>query len=289
MHSSKSNSKIDLDKAFTHLCETIAALRHPATGCPWDLEQTHATLRKYMIEEAYEAAEVMEPLNQELLCEELGDVLLQVVLNSQLASEKNDFSIADVIAGIDAKMRRRHPHVFGDEAQKQQPSTKAVIKKWDDIKKAEKEKKGDAQVEKVDGVFSTIKPGTITPALQTSVAIGKLAKKIKFDWPDVNSVMQQFKSEIAELEYELTSRESGAKDRAYKELGDVFFSLGQLCRHMEIDPEICALDGNRKFLHRFKNLEEIAKSEGINVTETDVVTLERLWEAAKAREKALKF
>lgn len=265
---------------FKGLCETIAALRHPVTGCPWDLEQTHATLRKYMIEEAYEAAEVMDPPQPLKLVDELGDVLLQVVLNAQLGSDQGDFSIIDVVQGLDAKMRRRHPHVFGSDDERLQRGRESIRTKWEDVKKAEKQ---GENARKTLGLFSSLKPGTVTPALQMSVAIGKIAKKIHFDWPNVDGVLDQFKSEVQELEAEITSGDD--KNKIYEELGDVFFSLGQLCRHLEIDPEICAMDGNRKFLNRFNALEEIAKSEGIDAGQSNVETLERLWEVAKSQEK----
>ena len=270
----------DIGVLFGQLCETIAALRHPVTGCPWDLEQTHATLRKYMIEEAYEAAEVMEPMQAAQLQDELGDVLLQVVLNAQLAVDQGDFSIADVVQGLDAKMRRRHPHVFGDESERQQRGKDSIRTKWDDVKKSEKKTRA---TEKGSGVFEALKAGTVTPSLQMAVAIGKTAKKINFDWPDVSSVFVQFKSEVEELNEEIVKNND--KKRISEELSDVFFSLGQLCRHLEIDPEICAMDGNRKFLNRFKALETIAKAEQIDVTASSAEDLERLWLKAKSQEK----
>lgn len=274
----------DVGMLFTKLRETIAALRHPVTGCPWDLEQTHKTLRKYMIEEAYEAAEVMEPTRPELLKDELGDVLLQVLLNAQLAAEQGDFSIVDVVQGLDSKMKRRHPHVFGDAIERQQRSKDAIRIKWDDVKKLEKSAEQEQDIGRQDGTFDQFKPGTVTPALQMSVAIGKKAEKINFDWPDVPAVFTQFRSEVDELNEEITLNSD--KNRIYEELGDVFFSLGQLCRHLDIDPEICAMDGNRKFLKRFTTLETIAKSEQIDVTKSSAEVLERLWLKAKEHEKS---
>lgn len=273
--------KTDVGILFKELCKTIAALRHPETGCPWDLEQTHATLRKYMIEEAYEAAEVMEPVNPELLKDELGDVLLQVVLNAQLATDQGDFSIAEVVQGLDAKMRRRHPHVFGDASERQQRGKDSIRAKWDDVKKSEKNAKEGSK--NGSGVFDALKPGTITPSLQMAVAIGKTAKKINFDWPDVAAVFAQFKSEVDELNEELVKNTD--KTRIAEELSDVFFSLGQLCRHLEIDPEVCAMDGNRKFLKRFKALENIAILEHVDVTKSSTEELEHLWLKAKIQEK----
>ena len=271
----------DSNDAFGKLCKTIAALRHPVTGCPWDLEQTHSTLRKYMIEEAYEAAEVMNPENPLKLCEELGDVLLQVVLNAQLARDAGTFTIKEVIDGIEAKMRRRHPHVFGEDVNPNPKKSleKAQIRaKWDDIKA----KENASSQPSAGGVFSHLKPGSVTPASLMATAIGKVAKKISFDWEGPLEVFRQFESEVNELKHEITTNKSEAK--IYEEMGDVLFSLNQLCRHLDIDPEVCAMDGNKKFLRRFQLLENIAKSEGVDVATAGTAKLEDLWVKAKASE-----
>lgn len=268
--------------AFEEFCKTIAALRHPVTGCPWDLEQTHGSLRRYMIEEAYEAAEVMEPTDYPKLCEELGDVLLQVVLNAQLAKDSKKFEIKDVIESINQKMLRRHPHVFGDvtgDGSKHSRETSAIRAKWEEVKASEvKNKKSNSET----GVFDNLKPGSLTPAAQLAVAIGKTAKKIAFDWSDSQAVFRQFESEVQELKYEIDSGRD--KNKIYEELGDVMFSLSQVCRHLEIDPEICAMDGNKKFLTRFRNLETIARSQNIDVKTAGTAILEKLWTEAKALE-----
>ena len=272
----------DSKTAFGKLCGTIAALRHPVTGCPWDLEQTHSTLRKYMIEEAYEAAEVMDPENPSKLRDELGDVLLQVVLNSQLAKDAGTFTIKDVIEGLNAKMRRRHPHVFGEDGNPDATKNreKAQIRaKWEDVKAKEN---GTAKQPSA-GVFSHLKPGSVTPAGLMAVAIGKVAKKISFDWGSSLEVFAQFESEVIELKHEVKTSKS--KTKIYEEMGDVFFSLGQLCRHLDIDPEVCAMDGNKKFLRRFELLEDIAKSEGVDIHAAGTARLEDLWLKAKAREQ----
>jgi MazG family protein len=273
----------DTQQAFGALCETIAALRHPVTGCPWDLEQTHSSLRKYMIEEAYEAAEVMDPTTPEKLKEELGDVLLQVVLNAQLARDAGTFAIKDVIEGLDAKMRRRHPHVFGDQSTKESRDKHQIRAKWEDIKASEKRlTEGAEPSQEIKGVFSDLKPSAVTPASQLAMAIGSLARKIHFDWPDPSAVFAQFESEVAELRDEIQS--GGSHDRISSEMSDVFFSLFQLCRHLGVDPEISAMDGNRKFLTRFRTLEIIAAEEGYDVKSAGTQKLEELWQKAKTRE-----
>lgn len=271
----------DTAESFKDFCKTIAALRHPVTGCPWDLEQTHASLRRYMIEEAYEAAEVMDPVDPKKLCEELGDVLLQVVLNSQLAKDEGTFTVDDVITGINQKMRRRHPHVFGDkdtDTSQHSRETSAIRAKWEEIKASEAKAK-DSKPSGRPGIFDHLKPGSTSPASQLAVAIGKTAKKIAFDWETSKAVFDQFQSEVKELKDEIDSGRDKAK--IYEEMGDVMFSLSQLCRHLDIDPEICAMDGNKKFLKRFQNLEQIAKAESIDVTTAGTAKLEELWLKAK--------
>ena len=269
--------------SFLKLCQTIAALRHPVTGCPWDLEQTHESLRRYMIEEAYEAAEVMSPADPAKLVDELGDVLLQVMLNAQLASDVGSFQIKDVIDGLDAKMRRRHPHVFGDPAEQADRARDSIRAKWEKIKAAENGSKKEANQ---DGVFTAIKPGSVTPASKQALEIGKLARKIQFDWPSTEAVFAQVKSELNEVECEVLASDPGKEARIYEEIGDLYFSVAQLCRHLGIDPEICANDGNKKFLKRFARLEVLAKNQGIDVRNADTLTLEKLWIAAKKQEKA---
>ena len=267
--------------AFSQLCQTIAALRHPTTGCPWDLEQTHATLRRYMLEEAYEAAEVMDPEDPAKLKDELGDVLLQVLLNSQLAADAGTFNVQDVIEGLDSKMRRRHPHVFGIDGNPKDLHSRdrsKIKEMWQSIKATENPIEKSQQ-----GVLSHLKPGVITPALHLTVAIGRLARKIAFDWNTPAEVFDQLQSEVTELQHEISTNTSKAK--IYEELSDVFFSMGQLCRHLDIDPELCAMDGNRKFMTRFQSLEALAESEGVDVTTVGTATLEALWKKAKSLEK----
>lgn len=268
----------DAAVAFAEFCETIARLRHPVDGCPWDLQQNHHTLRRYMIEEAYEAARVMagadkDPKDSRELCEELGDVLLQVVLNAQVAADRNGFKISDVIKSIDAKMRRRHPHVFGSDEQRQQRGMESIKSNWEVIKSDEKKNKnvhGD-----VEGIFSGIKgyPSTIE-----AFEIGKKAAKIKFDWNSPSEVLAKLLSEVEELKEEW---EKGDRQALLAELGDIYFSLAQFARHMGVDPEVTALDGNRKFLDRFSKVESLARERGIKIPEADQATLEQLWEQAK--------
>lgn len=274
----------DIKQAFGELCETIAALRDPQTGCPWDLEQTHASLRKYMLEEAYEATDVMEPVDYKKLQEELGDVLLQVVLNAQLARDAAQFSILEVTKGLDSKMRRRHPHVFGQAGNPGSKTSreKSDIKaKWDEVKALEKSQGfGDRST----GVFDQLKSGKLNPASRLAVEIGKLAKRISFDWKDPLEVFSQLESEVQELKEELEKKAN--KEKIAAEMGDLIFCVSQLCRHLDLDPEVCAVDGNRKFLRRFDSLEQLARQKQIDVQTAGTELLESLWKEAKALEKS---
>lgn len=256
-------------KRFADFVETIARLRHPKTGCPWDLKQTHESLRRYMLEEAYEASEAMGSGDERHMAEELGDVLLQVVLNAQLGDDHGRWSIEDVIEGIDSKMKRRHPHVF-DADNVKAGSAEEVLQQWSAIKAKEK---GAAK-----RLFDEEK--SVFPSLQQAYRIGEKAEKIAFDWDNVADVFAQLESEMAELKAEMVKRpREPAALRA--ELGDVFFTLAQLCRHLGLDPETVAQDGNRKFLKRFAQVEDLAQARGLDLVKASTAEKERLWQEAK--------
>lgn len=264
--------------AFAEFVKTVAALRHPEHGCPWDLKQTHQSLRKYMIEEAYEAAEAMLSGDHSHLLEELGDVLLQVVLHAELATNNGRGSIKEIIDGINDKMLRRHPHVFDDEYKNSlggSPDEALIKKKWQEIKAAEKPE----QMQYKSHFDEKKLPGF--PASLQAEAIGKLAKTIGFDWSEPSQVIEQVRSELDELESEL---EQIQPDRSAieAEMADVFFSAYQLSRHLGLDPEACAQLGNVKFRHRFAKVEALAADRSINISsETPTAVLEALWQEAK--------
>lgn len=264
--------------AFSAFVATIAALRHPEYGCPWDLEQTHLSLRRYMLEEAYEAFAAMSGDNDAELCEELGDVLLQVVLNAQLAQDRGAFAIKDVIASIDAKMRRRHPHVFGAKGGGHpSPTSKDQVRSnWEQIKAQEKAKRP-----KNDGLFAEVE--SIHPATRQALAIGKLASKIGFDWSSPLQVLAQVRSELDELEAEL-KHQVPSTPRVAEELSDVYFSMAQLARHLKLDVETVSLDGNNKFLRRFREMEALAAASRQDISRLDQAALEELWRQAKSHE-----
>jgi MazG family protein len=262
-------------EAFAGFVRTVAALRDPDTGCPWDLEQDHKSLRRFMLEEAYEAAEAMLGTDEAHILEELGDVLLQVVLNAQLAHDAQAGDIRDVIRGINAKMIRRHPHVFarGDVA----IGSEQVKQNWELIKAQEKPSQQVAT-----SYFHDVRK--VRPALTQAFKIGKKARAINFDWLTSAEVVAQLRSELHELDEELQSA-SPDQARVRQELGDVFFSLAQLSRHLGFEPEDIAQEGNLKFLRRFERLEKLAAGQGHDVRSLSREELEALWVLAKKTEK----
>jgi tetrapyrrole methylase family protein/MazG family protein len=274
------------------LAATIARLRSPG-GCPWDREQTPASIARNMVEEAYEAVDAIERGDRADLREELGDVLLQVVLQSQMASEEGAFSLADVIADVNEKMIRRHPHVFGDEAafaaahltREQIERIRAtqtpgqVLDLWDQIKLVEKqqkaERKGGAQAPEglLDGVPQAL------PALMQAQDISRKAVSAGFEWPDVASVWEQVASEIEEYRAETPGSAPAAE-----EFGDVLFSLVNVARKEGIDAESALRSTCRKFRARWAIMEHNAQKAGRRISEYTVAELEGLWRLAKREE-----
>lgn len=282
MKNKVSNLTYDLEKAkntFADFCQTIAQLRDPKTGCPWDLKQTHQSLRPYMIEEAYEASAAMAKDDMSHICEELGDVLLQVLLNAQLACDDKQFTIIDVIESINQKMITRHPHVFNRENNGQNPTTaKEVLSRWADIKKSEAQSKGK---EIPKGILAGIASREHFPSTHLAYEIGKKSATVHFDWSHPNEVFDKLLSEVQELKEEWVDIVSNRK-KIYDELGDVYFTLAQLCRHLEMNPEIVAQDGNTKFIRRFEAMEALAHQRGILMSEAPLGQLTNLWNEVKA-------
>ena len=278
--------------ACARLVTTIAWLRDPKDGCPWDLVQTHDTLRRYMIEEPYEAAAAMADGDDLAIRDELGDVMLQVVLNAQLARDRGAFDLAAVFDAIDAKMRRRHPHVFARQATygDMKITSDAVHGHWAVIKAAEKAARaaenavrGDPH-EQAAPASAFAEAVKVQPAAMQALAIGKIAHKIHFDWDHTPEVLDQVESEVAELAAEVRAPKVDAA-KVREELGDVYFSLAQLCRHLDVDAETVALDANRKFLKRFAALEAILAARGATVASSSREQLEAAWQEAKRAER----
>lgn len=257
-------------KDFNSLLQIIADLRGP-DGCPWDLEQNHKSLAPYALEEAHELVEAIEQDDDKHMCEELGDVLFQVVLHSQLAKERNQFNITNVIEAISEKIIRRHPHVF---SHLKVTSKEEILTNWDEIKKLEKADRPKK--------MKPIEVPESLPALQRAFKIGEKTKTYRFDWASVSEVLQQLKAEIIELEEALAEPASGEQMRHLEhEMGDVLFSAAQLARHIQIEPESSLRAANRRFLNRFEKMLELKNLSIAAFTRLSSAEKETLWSDAK--------
>jgi tetrapyrrole methylase family protein / MazG family protein len=262
---------------FKSFVEIVQALRGP-DGCPWDKEQTHETLTQYAIEETYELVEAIEKKSLTDMREELGDVLLQVVLHSEIARQNGHFDINDVIESIGTKMVRRHPHVFADGDAK---TSSEVKSRWDEIKAAEKKSRsGDkSEVEKnaaVKNPFSNL-PKSL-PALQRSQKIGSKTVRFNFDWSQPSEVLAKLDEEITELKEAI---ESKSLNEQKKELGDVLFTVAQLARHLNLDAEQSLRDGNSKFETRFLKMRQLVEADKKDFGSLATNELEVYWQKAK--------
>lgn len=255
-----------LYKEFQKLRHVIADLRGP-DGCPWDKKQTHHTLKKYLIEEAYELIEAINNEDIDHMIEELGDVLLQVVLHAQIGEDDGYFSIDDVIEGLTAKMIRRHPHVFGDTIVSDE---KDVLKNWQEIKNQEKTKEEESLLDKV---------GKAQPSLIRAYELQKEAAKVGFDWQEIAPVWAKVREELQEFEEELNSK--GENENILKEFGDLLFALINLARFYDIHPEEALLATNQKFTSRFKFVERKVRESGREFQSHSLDELDEYWEEAK--------
>ncbi len=243
-------------------------LRDPESGCPWDKEQSFESIADCTIEEAYEVVEAIESQDYESLKDELGDLLFQVSFHSLMAEEKGLFTLDDVIDSITDKLIRRHPHVFSD---KKIHSSDTQTDEWERIKVIEQRKKSnDASL--MDGI------GNNQPALNESFKIGKKARAVGFDWPEINGVYKKIFEEIDELK---AAVESSSEDEIENELGDLFFTLVSLARHLKVNPESALRSANKKFIDRFKTMEHLAKQQNKKLDEMSLEELESLWQLAK--------
>ena len=239
-----------------------ARLRAPG-GCPWDREQTPASLTPYMLEEAHEAVDAIERGDVADTVEELGDVLLQVVLHSQLAEEEGRFNLADIAAEVNAKLVRRHPHVFGDVSVS---GSSDVLRNWESIKRAEK---GAKRTSVLDGVPPAL------PALLLAQTIGRKAAKVGFDWPDVAGTLDKVREELDEI------ASAANEEERREEVGDLFFALTSVCRHLGVDAEQSLRAATRKFEGRFRHVEALARARGLDLAALDIDALDALWQEAK--------
>ncbi|KAF0118793.1 MAG: mazG [Rhodospirillaceae bacterium] len=259
------------DHGIERLLAIMARLRTPVGGCPWDIEQTFASIVPHTIEEAYEVADAIEKGDMILLKEELGDLLLQVVFYAQMAREQDLFAFADVAEAIADKLIRRHPHVFGEA---KVDSAEAQLVVWEALKEDERRRHNTTpqQPSALDGI------ATALPALTRAGKLGQRAARVGFDWPTAAPVFDKIAEETAELRAALAERES--LERVEEEMGDVLLACANLARTLKIDPETALRKANARFEHRFRRLESLLADE----PSTDPETLDRLWRHVKANE-----
>ncbi len=254
---------------FENLLKLMVQLRAPG-GCPWDREQTISTLRPYLIEEAYETLDAIEREAWSELPGELGDLLLQIVFQSQIAAEEGLFEISDVLDAISEKLVRRHPHVFGDETAH---TAGRVLERWDQIKAAEKASRGQPAEQ---GLLADAPRHQ--PALLEAYKIGKLAAKSGFDWPDFEPLLDKLREETIEVEQ---ARDSGDPDQIEDEVGDLLFMCVNIARFLKVNPELALKRANQKFRDRFRYIEQALEAEGRSLADSDLEEMEALWQRAK--------
>ncbi|MFY9573115.1 MAG: nucleoside triphosphate pyrophosphohydrolase [Blastocatellia bacterium] len=261
---------------FADLVSLISRLRAPG-GCPWDREQTHQSLKPMMLEEAYEVVEAIDEGNDEELLGELGDLLLQVVFHSQIATEENRFDVADVIARTSSKMIRRHPHVFGDDTAN---TAGEVLRSWEAIKEAELAAKGKRADDSsmLDSVSAKL------PAVMEAFQMTTKVSRVDFDWPDVASVLEKLDEEVDELKQAIQTEQPGREEIA-GEVGDLLFVAVNVARLLGVDPESALKASNRKFRRRFRFIEERLREQGRKPADSDHIEMDKLWDEAKAKER----
>lgn len=256
---------LDENTAFEDFQELIAHLRSPQ-GCPWDREQTHQTLRPNLLEETYEVLDALDQDDSQAMQEEFGDLLLQIVLHAQIASEYGEFTMSDIIQGIYTKLVRRHPHVFGDVELNE---ADAVIQNWERLKAHEREQNSQEEKGLLDSIASAM------PALAIADAYQKRAARVGFDWPDIQGVIDKVKEELGEFE------EADDPKAKAEEFGDLLFSLVNLARWQKIDPETALRETNTKFKTRFSAIEADANMKGVQLSDMTLDEMDAVWNRAK--------
>jgi len=250
----------DLSK-FDTLVEIIARLRAP-DGCPWDKEQTHQTLRGNLLSETYEVLETLDEGDASKLCEELGDLLLQIVLHAQIAKDDGEFQIGDVVQGISTKIIRRHPHIFGSRKVK---DAEEVMHNWEELKKEERE----AGKSMLAGVPKQM------PSLAYAYEISRRAVRVGFEWENLDGVIDKILEEVKEI------KEAGSREEKAQEIGDLLFTLVNYARWEGVDPETALREANRKFYRRFSFMEELCRQRGKELPALSLQEWDDLWEEAK--------
>jgi nucleoside triphosphate diphosphatase len=255
------------------LMKIMAVLRDPDKGCPWDLEQDFSSIAPYTIEEAYEVADAIERSDMDSLCSELGDLFFQVIYHAQLAEERGYFRFEDVVRGVNTKLLRRHPHVFGDQQVK---DAKTQSRIWEKQKAVERQPEKDGKTGVIDGVSLNM------PALRRAQKLQSRAATVGFDWNDPRLVLDKIVEEIAELKNEISGNMD--KNSTREELGDLLFACVNLARHMDIDAEAALRSTNHKFETRFRYIETALAAQNRTLGEATLEEMDRLWEAAKVNE-----
>ena len=264
------------------LLRVMARLRDPESGCPWDREQSFATIAPYTIEEAYEVADAIARNDLDALKDELGDLLLQVVYHARMAEEDGRFAFSDVVDAITAKMIRRHPHVFEDTGLRETFLTSGT---WERIKAEEKAERG-----KKVGAGSVLDDVPVAlPALTRAVKLQWRAAGVGFDWPSLDPVLAKIEEELAELKSAIADekREAGApaSKSVSEEYGDLLFVMANVARHLGVDPEASLRDANAKFVRRFHSIEAALRADGRRPEDSTLEEMDQLWDEAKAAER----
>lgn len=295
-------------KSIDDLLAVMAALRTPGSGCPWDLAQTFKTIAPYTIEEAYEVADAIEKADMAALADELGDLLLQVVYHARIAEEASAFTFSDVIHGITAKMIRRHPHVFGTDAER---AAGAAPGFWERIKAEEKARAHAASDPSPSSHSLPLRGGSpppqggresilddvpiALPALTRAVKLQNKAARVGFDWPSLAPVLDKLKEELGELEqavHGVGARAAGhpaagqsPAPEVVEEFGDLLFVVANVARHLQVDPEAALRAANQKFARRFRRIEDLLAADGRSPAQSSLAEMDRLWDRAKAEER----
>ncbi len=265
------------------LLDIMKSLRDPETGCPWDIEQTFKTIAPYTIEEAYEVEEAIENNDIPSLKDELGDLLLQVVFQAQIAEDEGHFTFSDVVDGVCDKMVRRHPHVFGDTTIEDADAQTAAWEAQKALERAHKAKAKGETSSVLDGVTLGL------PALLRAVKLQKRAARVGFDWPDTRFVFDKIREESEELATEMVKQSDGSEPTVemVEEFGDLMFVYANLARHLKINPETALRSANRKFERRFHYIEEKLAQKNKDLADSDLEEMDSLWDEAKLHEKSL--
>jgi tetrapyrrole methylase family protein/MazG family protein len=271
-----------MSKKFNELIKVVQKLRAPK-GCPWDRVQTHATLKPYMVEEVYEALEAIDSKDYKKLAEELGDMLLHIVMQAEMGREEKKFTIDDVIDSISAKMIRRHPHVFGNKKVK---SVEEVWKRWEEIKAKEVQGKSD----KVKGILESV-PNAL-PALYRADKVQRRAARVGFDWNSVAGAWKKVYEEEAEIHRILKAQGSKLKTktknlRLKEEIGDLLFAIVNVARKLDIDAEEALQNATSKFMRRFKEIELHASKKGSHISKMTLPEMDRIWNDIKRKENVI--